>query len=195
MKNSNTAEMSNIWIKYLFQWILSAFGWTISGMAPDEKKYIIIVAPHTSNIDFFLGIVAKFAIGVKANFLGKEILFQQPWGWIFSGLGGYPVKRDKHYNQVDQIVKLINKKDRFILALAPEGTRSNPQQWKTGFYWISKLAKISIVMVSFDYAQKKVTFSEPFYPTENMEEDFLVMKNFFKGVKGFKGVNEQAKII
>jgi len=176
-------------MKKLFQWILSVFGWTISGKAPDEKKYIIIVAPHTSNIDFFLGIVVKFAIGLKANFLGKEILFQQPWGCIFSGLGGYPVKRDKHYNQVDQIVTIINQKDRFILALAPEGTRSNPEQWKTGFYWISKQAKISIVMVSFDYAQKKVTFSEPFYPTENMEEDFSVMKKFFIGVKGFNKLN------
>jgi len=189
MKNSNTAEMSNLWIKYLFQWILSAFGWTISGMTPDEKKYIIIVAPHTSNIDFFLGIVVKFAIGLKANFLAKEILFQQPWRWIFSSLGGYPVKRDKHYNQVDQIVKIINKEERFVLALAPEGTRSNSQQWRTGFYWISKLAKISIVMVSFDYAKKKVTFSEPFYPTKNMEEDFLVMKNFFKDVIGFNKLN------
>lgn len=171
-------------MKQVFQWILSGFGWTISGRAPDEKKYIIIVAPHTSNIDFFLGIAARFAIGVKANFLAKEILFQPPWGWIFSGLGGYPVKRDKHYNQVDQIVNIINQNDRFILALAPEGTRSNSQQWKTGFYWIAKLAKIPIAMVSFDYARKKITFSEPFYPTENMEQDFSEMKIFFKGVKG-----------
>ena len=189
IKASNISEMDNTRVKYLFQWILSAFGWTITGTPPDEKKYIIIVAPHTSNIDFFLGIVAKFAIGVKANFLAKKILFYQPWGWIFSGLGGYPVKRDKHYNQVDQIVKIINKKDRFVLALAPEGTRSNSKQWKTGFYWISKLAKISITMVSFDYAKKKITFSEPFYPTENMEEDFLAMKNFFKDIKGFHKSN------
>ncbi|WP_299980817.1 1-acyl-sn-glycerol-3-phosphate acyltransferase [Desulfobacula sp.] len=189
MEKSNSIEMSSIWIKKLFKRILSILGWTISGMAPDEKKYIIIVAPHTSNIDFFLGIAVRFAIGLKANFLAKEILFQPPWGWIFCKLGGYPVKRDKHYNQVDYIVKIINKEDRFVLGIAPEGTRSNSGQWKTGFYWIAKLAKIPIVMVSFDYAKKNVTLSEPFYTTENMEEDFSVMKTFFKGVKGIKQAN------
>ena len=109
MKKSNSIKTGTLQIKKIFQLILLTLGWTISGKAPDEKKYIIIVAPHTSNIDFILGIAVKFAIGLKANFLAKAILFQRPWGWIFSGLGGYPVKRDKQYNQVDQIVKIIAK--------------------------------------------------------------------------------------
>ncbi|WP_291345643.1 1-acyl-sn-glycerol-3-phosphate acyltransferase [Desulfobacula sp.] len=188
MKKSNAIEKSSTWMEKLFKWIFSILGWTISGTAPDKKKYIIIVAPHTSNLDFFLGVAVRFAVGLKANFMAKEILFQPPWGWIFYKLGGYPVKRNKHYNQVDYIVKIINETDRFVLAIAPEGTRSNPGQWKTGFYWIAKLARIPIVMVSFDYAKKNVVFSEPFYTTENMEEDFSVMKTFFKGVKGVNQV-------
>ena len=180
-------------MKKLFRWILLTLGWTIPGKIPNIKKYIIIVVPHTSNLDFFLGISVRLAMGFKPNFLAKEILFQPPWGWIFYGLGGYPVKRDKRYNQVDQIVEILKKRDRFILGIAPEGTRSNNRQWKTGFYWIAKLAEIPIVMVSFDYAKKKVTFSEPFYPTENMEEDFSVMKAFFKGVKGRNPVNQKGQ--
>lgn len=189
MNKSNAIMRSSFGIKKFFKWILSTSGWTISGLVPEEKKYIIIVAPHTSNFDFILGIVAKFAIGLKANFLAKAILFQPPWGWFFYKLGGYPVKRDNHYNQVDYIVKIINKEDRFILGIAPEGTRSNSGQWKTGFYWIAKLAKIPIVMVSFDYKKKIITFSEPFYPTENMEKDFLKMRSFFKEVQGLKQIN------
>ncbi len=164
-------------------------GWRISGTPPNDKKYIIIVAPHTSNFDFILGIVTKYAIGFKVKYLGKEILFQKPWGWIFYKLGGYPVKRGKYYNQVDYIVKIINKENQFILGIAPEGSRSNTGQWKTGFYWIAKLAQIPIVMVSFDYAKKIITFSLPFYPTENMEEDISIMKSFFKNVKGMRQID------
>ncbi|MBT3177946.1 MAG: acyltransferase [Desulfobacula sp.] len=178
-----------MWRQKIFQCILNMIGWRISGTPPNEKKYIIIVAPHTSNVDFILGIVAKFAIGLKVKYLGKEILFQAPWGWIFYQLGGYPVKRGKHYNQVDYIVKIINKESQFILGIAPEGTRSNTGQWKTGFYWIAKLAKIPIAMVSFDYAKKNITFSTPFYPTANMEEDISRMKSFYRNVKGMRQIN------
>jgi len=176
-------------MKKLSQWILSALGWTISGNVPDLQKYIIIVAPHTSNIDFFLGVAVRCAMGFKSNYLGKEVLFKPPWGWIFRKLGGYPVKRDKQYNQVDQIVNIMNNQDRLVLGISPEGTRAKSRQWKTGFYWIARLAGVPIVMVSFDYGKKVVTFSKPFYTTENMEEDFSVMKTFFKGVKGFNPVN------
>jgi len=178
-----------LWIQKICQYILNIAAWRISGTPPNEKKYIIIVAPHTSNFDFILGVIAKFAIGLKVKYLGKKILFQPPWGWIFYQLGGYPVKRDKHYNQVDYIVKIINKENQFILGIAPEGTRSNTGQWKTGFYWIAKLAKIPIVMVSFDYAKKIITFSSPFYPTSNMKEDISIMKSFFKDVKGMRQIN------
>ena len=189
MNESNFIKNCSFSIKKFFKWILSSLGWTISGPIPEDKKCIIIVAPHTSNFDFILGIVAKFAIGLKANFLGKTILFQSPWGWFFYKLGGYPIKRGNRYNQVDYIVKIINKEDSFILGIAPEGTRSNKGQWKTGFYWIAKLAKTPIIMASFDYAKKIITLSEPFYPTENMKKDFLVMRFFFKEAKGLNQVN------
>jgi 1-acyl-sn-glycerol-3-phosphate acyltransferase len=189
LKDPNPIKHIDTWIKKLFQWLLLNSGWTISGVAPEQKKCIIIVAPHTSNIDFLLGIALKFATGVKANFLAKQILFQPPWGWIFYKLGGYPVKRDKQYNQVDHIVS-INKKEYFVLGIAPEGTRSDSGQWKTGFYWIAKLTKIPIIMVSFDYAKKLIVFSKPYYPTENMQKDFSAIKFFFKDVKGIHHIKK-----
>jgi 1-acyl-sn-glycerol-3-phosphate acyltransferase len=190
LKNPDPIKQTETWIKKLFHWLLLNLGWTISGIVPEQKKCIIIVAPHTSNIDFFLGIALKFATGVKANFLAKEILFQSPWGWIFYKLGGYPVKRDKHYNQVDHIVSIINKEEHFVLGIAPEGTRSDSGQWKTGFYWIAKLAKIPIIMVSFDYSKKHIIFSKPYYPTRNMQKDFSAMKFFFKDAKGIHHIKK-----
>ena len=55
---------------------------------------------------------------------------------------------------------------------------------KSGFYHIAKKAKVPIVLVAFDFGKKEVKFSEPFHPSENMKEDFVRIKDFFKGVLG-----------
>lgn len=176
-------------MKQVCQWLLRLFGWTIQGTAPSLAKYVMIVVPHTSNYDFFLGLAARAALGLKANYLGKEILFRPPWGWIFRKLGGYPVQRDRSRNQVDQVASLIRSQNRFVLAVAPEGTRKRAYKWRTGFYWIARRCRIPIVMVSFDYGKRVVTLSAPFYPTEDQEADFNHMRRFFKGVRGFNPRN------
>ena len=71
-----------------------------------------------------------------------------------------------------------------ILAIAPEGTRKRVKKWKTGFYYIAKQANVPIIMFTLDFENKQNKISEPFYPTDNIEEDFKYMKSFFKGVKG-----------
>ncbi len=79
----------------IFQKILK---WKIVGSMPDEKKYIIVVAPHTSNYDFMVGLAVRSILGFKASYLGKKELFRFPFGWLFRKLGGYPVDRSKHTN-------------------------------------------------------------------------------------------------
>lgn len=169
-------------MKYLSNWILKFFGWKFIGDFIPLKKVVIIVVPHTTNWDFVLGVMVRSALNIKINYIGKESLFRAPWGFIFRKLGGYPIKRDKKYNQVDQIVSLINKEDEFRLALAPEGTRSDVDKWKTGFYWIAKGANIPIIMVAFDMKNREVRFSQPFYPTENKDLDFEFMHKYYEGI-------------
>ena len=55
--------------------IYKIMGWTIIGELPKDKKYLVIVAPHTSNWDFFICLCARFIVGVKVNFLAKSQLF------------------------------------------------------------------------------------------------------------------------
>ena len=38
-------------------------------------KAVIIVAPHTSNLDFFVGLSVDLALDLKASFLGKDSIF------------------------------------------------------------------------------------------------------------------------
>ena len=72
------------------------------------------------------------------------------------------------------------------MALSPEGTRKRVDKWKTGFYYIAKGANVPIVMFGFDFGNKQIILSKPYYPTDDIEKDFDVFYNFFKDIKGAK---------
>ncbi|WP_242132435.1 1-acyl-sn-glycerol-3-phosphate acyltransferase [Aestuariivivens marinum] len=163
-------------------------GWKIVGntnISKDTiKKAVIIAVPHTSWHDFYIGVLLRAVLGIKVNFVGKKELFVFPVGWFLRMLGGTPIDRYTKENKVKAIAKLFNKKEEFRMALAPEGTRKKVNKWRTGFYYIAKIAQVPIIMFTLDFENKQNKISEPFYPTENMEADFKFMHNFFRGVKG-----------
>ena len=169
--------------KFIYYKIL---GWKVTGFSDFEsvKKAVIIAAPHTSWHDFHMGILLRAVIGIETNFVGKKGLFKFPYGWFFRWLGGSPVERKKNENQVEAIARLFEEKEVFRMAMAPEGTRKKVEEWRTGFYYIAKAAKVPIVMFTLDFENKTNHFSEPFYPTDDKEADFKYMYGFYKGVKG-----------
>ena len=160
--------------------IFRIFKWKILGKFSKVPKYIIAVAPHTSFYDFFIGILVRNIINEKINFIGKKELFGPLTGWFFRALGGVPVDRNSKKDTVSSIVEIFNKRKKFKLAIAPEGTRKKVKKWKTGFYYIALKAKIPIMPVAFDYNNKNVIVHSLFYPTGNIEEDF---KNLYKKYK------------
>lgn len=171
----------------LSRWILKILGWRILGWDPHLlDRYVIIVIPHTSNWDFPLGLLVRSGLNLPHyKFLGKKSLFRPPIGWLFRALGGYPVDRKKRGNLVDAVVDLFHTQTgKFVVTLAPEGTRSRVDQLKTGFYYIALGAKVPIVMVKFDYGKKEIVYSEPLYPTGSLEQDMLLINAFFRGAKG-----------
>ncbi|MCB4808377.1 1-acyl-sn-glycerol-3-phosphate acyltransferase [Tamlana sp. 62-3] len=163
-------------------------GWQIAGntnMSKNKvKKAVIIAVPHTSWHDFYIGVLLRTIIAIKINFVGKKELFIFPFGLFFRAMGGTPVNRGSNENKVEAMAKLFKNKEEFRITLAPEGTRKKVQKWRSGFYYIAKMANVPIIMVTFDFKNKQNKISEPFYPTENKEADFIFMENFFKGVKG-----------
>ncbi|MCD8551874.1 MAG: 1-acyl-sn-glycerol-3-phosphate acyltransferase, partial [Shewanella xiamenensis] len=72
---------------HLCRWLLKISGWQIQGELPNQAKYIVIVAPHTSNWDFIIGVLARGALATRIHFLGKHQLFIPPWGWFFRAIG------------------------------------------------------------------------------------------------------------
>jgi 1-acyl-sn-glycerol-3-phosphate acyltransferase len=173
--------MQAFW-KYIF---FKLMGWSISGDVPRQlNKYLIIVAPHTSNWDFIIGLFVRRILNFRSSFLAKHQLFKGPAGALFRKLGGYPVYRNASYNMVDQVVNLIKNNDHFVLAITPEGTRGNVQKWKTGFYYIALKSGIPLVMAVMDYSRKNVTFTLPYYPTGNAKADEVFINNIFMNAKG-----------
>ena len=166
--------------------ILNLAGWKAVGKFPYElKKYVVIVGPHTSNWDFIIGVLFRKALRLeKARYLGKKELFDPPFGFIFRWLGGYPVDRSKNKNMVEEVVRIFNEHEEFGIALSPEGTRTRVEKLRSGFYNIAKGARVPIVMAGLDYANKRVTFSEPFLVTDNMETDFEQILKLFRPIQG-----------
>ena len=173
-------------LRSIYILIFKLIGWKIEGSFPPEiKKYIAAVAPHTSNWDFVIGVMARSILKMQqAKFLGKSQLFKAPYGWFFRWLGGYPVDRSSSHDIVHQVVFIFNSHNEFILALAPEGTRKKVDRLKTGFYYIAKQANIPIIPCGFDYQKKKVIVGSPFYPTENLEADIKVLMKFYSNIRG-----------
>ena len=176
--------------KFIYSKIL---GWKVVGNTDfsknEIKKAVIIAVPHTSWQDFHIGVLLRAVAGLKTNFIGKKELFVFPIGWFFKALGGVPINRGAKENKVDAIAKLFNKHAEFRITLAPEGTRKKVKEWRTGFYYIAKQANVPIIMFTLDFKNKQNKISEPFYPTDNITEDFKFMSNFFEGVEGKKREN------
>ena len=158
--------------------------WNLKGTFPDLDKCVVIVIPHTHWLDFPLGVIVRKLVDKDIHYIGKKALFKPLYGWFFRWMGGTPVDRSKNTNMVDAVVQVFKEKEVFRFALAPEGTRKKVTALKTGFYYIAKKANIPIVMVAFDFGKKEVKISEPLHTTENINQDFKKVRQFFKGVKG-----------
>ena len=187
----NTPILSGIF-HLLTRAIMWMVGWRVDGKLPDLPKFILIGAPHTSNWDFllFLGII--FTLRANVRFMGKAELFRSPIGFFFRYCGGIPVDRKKSTGLVDQMVDAAKQADRFILTIAPEGTRHHVTEWKRGFYHIAKGAGIPIVMAVVDGRHKQARVGQVFQPTDDLEADMKSIQGFFEGVVG---INPRRKYI
>lgn len=159
-------------------------GWKVTNIIPEIPKCVIAIAPHTSNFDFIMGKLAYSSIGRTAHFLIKKSWFVFPLNIFFSSIGGIPVNRDRNTSITEKLAAEFKKRDKFQLAITPEGTRKRVKEWKRGFYFISLKAQVPIVLVGMDYGMKTLSFLDVFYPTGNVEADMTIIKSKFVGIQG-----------
>lgn len=172
--------------KQFYKWIFfKLMGWKIVGtIDPNIKKCVMMVMPHTSAHDFYLGIFTRGITGLEMNWVGKKELFRFPFGFYFSYMGGEPLDRTGGLNKVDSIATIFQRKEIFRLAVAPEGTREKVSELKTGFYYIALKANVPIIPVAFDFGKKEVKLGNPLMPSGNLEDDMLILKKHYIGVEG-----------
>jgi 1-acyl-sn-glycerol-3-phosphate acyltransferase len=154
-------------------------GWRFEGEVPDERKMILLVAPHTSNWDFLTGLWAKFALQLKAGFLGKHTLFWWPFGVFLRSIGGIAIDRSKAAGIAEDSARAFRESERLMLVIAPEGTRSKSKKWKSGFYRIAVAAEVPLLLVAFDYPRKVIRLGPLFRPTGDYETDLAEIQSHY----------------
>ena len=157
-------------------------GWKTEGQLPDIPQWVCIVAWHTSNWDFFYGLLASWVFRVHTSFLGKDSIFRGPVGWFLKKLGGIPVDRSRHHNVVAAAVEAFKTRPHLIFAIAPEGTRHRLEYWKSGFYHIARDANVPVVLAYLDYDRKVCGFGPTIALTGDIEADLARIRAFYSTV-------------
>jgi 1-acyl-sn-glycerol-3-phosphate acyltransferase len=180
IKNSKRTFAQRLWYA-----LLRLIGWDLSGFMPDVPKCVVIVAPHTSNWDLPIGFIASRSFNMGFPYwMGKDSIFRWPLGALFRRVGGIPVIRSSSQNYVQQIVDEFARHDHFIFGLAPEGTRTKLEYWKSGFYYIALGAKAPIALGFLDFKRKLAGFGPTFMPTGDVEVDMGFIRRFYSGIVG-----------
>jgi 1-acyl-sn-glycerol-3-phosphate acyltransferase len=179
----------------ILRWILSiiyrAGGWKAHGGPPADRRCVIIAVPHTSNWDFVYTMGLLDELGLRTNFMGKASLFRWPFGRVMRDMGGVLIDRARGGNYVEAMVAEFARRKEFMLIIAPEGTRSAVQQWRTGFYHIAMGAGVPIVCGMLDYATRTGGLGQAIMPTGDYAAD---MKKIFASYSKITGRHPERQI-
>jgi 1-acyl-sn-glycerol-3-phosphate acyltransferase len=183
MQHSKTqiSLLSRLVRKFLV-WIYHRNGWKAVGEVPKERRFVLIAAPHTSNWDFLYFVGLTEDLGIMPHFMGKKSLFRWPVRKFMFDMGGVAVDRASKQNYVEQMIDEFEKRDEFMLTIAPEGTRGKVKAWKTGFYHIAMGAKVPIVIGMMDYSRKTGGLGPAIWPTGDYAADMAQIKKQYDGV-------------
>ena len=155
-------------------------GWRFSGALPELPKFVIVVAPHTSNWDFLAGLWALFALDLRTDWFGKDSLFRPPMGTLMRLINGRPVRRDSPEGVVAEMAAVVRAEPQFVLTITPEGTRKAVDHWRSGFYRIAEAAGVPIVPVVFDWSRREIRITPPVFPSGDLDADVAAMQALYR---------------
>jgi 1-acyl-sn-glycerol-3-phosphate acyltransferase len=173
-------------LRLLGRSVLRSLRWQVEGSLPELPRFVVIAAPHTSNWDFVLGLAAAYSVDVKAHWIGKHTIFKWPFRGFFQRLGGIPINRETTEGFVDSVVRTMSESEALVLGIAPEGTRSRVDRWRSGFYYIALGAGVPIVPCAFDYSHRRFRVYPPFTPGGDFESDLEQLLERYDGLDGKK---------
>jgi len=164
--------------------VLRLIGWRCLDFEGRPERAVLVGYPHTSNWDFPLTLLALKALGLNARWVGKDALFRGPMGPVMRWLGGIPINRREPTGFVERIAAMLRDEPPFVLAIAPEGTRSLTAGWKSGFYRIADSADLPIVLGTIDYSRRRVGLLGAVSPSGDENADMAAIAACYEGVRG-----------
>ncbi|QJR14521.1 lysophospholipid acyltransferase family protein [Usitatibacter palustris] len=170
--------------RFLGRTLLRAYGWNTAGEFPNVPKYVIAVAPHTSNWDFVMGMCVMFALDLKLSFLAKHTIFVWPFAPFLRWMGGIPVDRTSSHGVVGESIASFAQTESQVLVVAPEGTRSHVEHFKVGFLHIARGAGVPVVLAALDYDKKEIRFGPTIEPGEDVDADRTRIETYFAPIRG-----------
>lgn len=168
------------------RFLLRLAGFRVVGALPDVPACLVVFAPHTSNWDFLILLLARAALGRKVSYLAKHTLFRPPFGWFFRMTSGIPVDRGGHRRLVDAIAAEFREQGDLWLAMAPEGTRAKTDHWRSGFYRIAIAAEVPILLTAIDARRKEYIVGDLFRPSGEVERDLTRIRAFYRDKPGIQ---------
>nr|WP_255774815.1 1-acyl-sn-glycerol-3-phosphate acyltransferase [Microbulbifer zhoushanensis] len=165
-------------------------GWRFEGNLPAEKKVMVALAPHTSNWDFVVAMPMILALRVKISFMMKKEAFFFPFKRLFMWLGGLPTDRSSPRGLAQQMSRAYRSNDKMWMAITPEGTRKRVSKWKTGFLRIAYAADVPILLIAWDFPNKRICVDSLYQPTGNLDEDMAEIQRRFASYRGRKPENQ-----
>lgn len=177
----------NIVLATLAKLIIRLMGWRIDGELPRVPKVVIIIAPHTANIDGIMLLLASWALRVRIHWMVKAEWTRRPViGWLAKRTGALGIDRSAARGTVPTATAAINAAERYALIIPPEGTRRKTNHWKSGFYWIAHSAGVPILPAKVNYRDKIMDISPPlFMPTGDINADMThIWAHYQEGAVG-----------
>lgn len=173
-------------LRQLARFILWSIGWRVAGDPPRDGRCVLIGAPHTSNWDFVLMLLAVLSKELDVHWMGKESLFRPPFGGLMRWLGGLSIDRSKPNQMVQQVIDRYRNEAELVVLIPPEGTRSQVERWKTGFYYIAAGAEVPILLGYIDAPRRELGFGPHFHPTGDIERDMPEIRSFYADKRGIR---------
>lgn len=175
----NTPRMGNAITRAIGAFILFVLGWKVKGRLADEPKAVLIGAPHTSNLDFFLAMGAMLSVGLKFSWMMKKEAFFFPFKGLLKALGGVPIDRSSSQDITSQMANWFDTQDIAWLGITPEGTRSKVETFKRGYLRIAYAAKLPVFLVVVDGKNKEVILDRVWPLTGDIEQDNSAIKAYY----------------
>ena len=170
--------------------VLWVCGWKILGKTPDEPRYVMLAAPHTSNWDGIVMITLACYYRIRAYWMVKHSLFVGPFGWFLRLIGGVPINRSAAHGVIDAMVTQFNERDRFALLIPPEGTRSRTRCWKSGFYHIATRADVPVVSGLMDWRKKEAGIVDVYHLTGDVKKDMDHFRSIYGDATGTREADD-----